>query len=229
MNWTPGRIRFRNALIAIAPWAFSVGLQARFAFQTLPRWHHGGWDSPLPNLLKHSILVRYARLYQLTALVETGTYLGDTPWALRKIFAEIHTIELSPILGRLAKERFKRLPHIKVHEGDSARILPELLQHLTRPTLFWLDGHFSGGITTQGEISTPICDEVLAVAQRCPVPFVVLIDDARSFGSDAGYPSLDQFRERISAWLPGAQSSVENDIIAIVPRPLPPLTFSGSV
>jgi hypothetical protein len=217
MNWTPGRIRFRNALIAVAPWAFSVGLRARFAFQTLPRWHQSGWESPLPNLLKHSILVRYARLHQLTTLVETGTYLGDTPWELRKTFAEIHTIELSPVLSRLAKERFKRLPHILVHEGDSARTLPELLKHLTRPTLFWLDGHFSGGITAQGEVSTPICDEVLAVAKQCPVRFVVLIDDARSFGSEVGYPSLDLFKERISTWLPEAVVSVENDIIAIVP------------
>jgi hypothetical protein len=111
MNWTPGRIRFRNALIAVAPWAFSAGLR----------------------------------------------------------------------------------------------------------TLFWLDGHFSGGITAQGEVSTPICDEVLAVAKQCPVRFVVLIDDARSFGSEVGYPSPDQFREQISAWLPGAIVSVENDIIAIVP------------
>jgi hypothetical protein len=217
MNWTPERIRFRNALIAAAPWAFSVGLRARFAFQTLPRWRQNGWESPLPNLLKHSILVRYARLHQLTALVETGTYLGDTPWELRKTFAEIHTIELSPILCRLAKERFKRLAHILVHEGDSARKLPELLKHLTRPTLFWLDGHFSGGITAQGKVSAPIADEVSAIAKQCPVRFVLLIDDARSFGSEVGYPSLDQFREKISGWLPGAIVSVENDIIAIVP------------
>jgi hypothetical protein len=217
MNWTPGRIRFRNALIAAAPWAFSLRLRARFAFYTLPRWHHAGWELPLPNLLKRSILVRYARLHQLTALVETGTYLGDTPWALRKTFAEIHTIELSPVLGRLAKERFRRLAHIRVHEGDSATLLPELLNDLKRPTLFWLDGHFSGGITTQGETNTPICDEVLAIAKRCAVRFVVLVDDARSFGLEPGYPSLDQFTKQVTAWLPGAAISIENDIIAIVP------------
>ncbi len=217
MNWTPSRIRVRNALVAVAPWAFNAVLRARFAFQTLPRWQRTGWESPLPNLLKHPILVRYARLHGLGALVETGTFLGDTPWALRNRFAEIHTIELSPTLCGLAKERFKHLPHIHVHEGDSSTVLPELLKELRQPTLFWLDGHFSSGITAQGDASTPVCDEVQAIAERCPVRFVMLIDDARSFGSEDGYPSLPDFEKRIRTLLPGAVLSVENDLIAIVP------------
>ncbi len=217
MNWTPSRIRIRNALVALAPWAFSTTLRARFAFQTLPRWYRTGWESPLPNLLKHPILVRYARLHGLKALVETGTFLGDTPWALRNRFAEIHTIELSPTLCGLARERFKRFPHIHVHEGESTIVLPQLFKELRRPSLFWLDGHFSGGITAQGESTTPICDEVQIIAERCPVRFVMLIDDARSFGSEDGYPSLAEFKERVRTLLPEAIFLVENDLIAIVP------------
>jgi hypothetical protein len=217
MNWTPGRLRIRNAIVALAPWAFNAALRARFVVRTLSDWYRKGWELPLPNLLKHPILIRYARAHDLSALVETGTYMGDTPWALRNILGEIHTIELSPTLCEIAKERFKSWPNIRVHEGDSTQVLPQLLEKLNQPTLFWLDGHYSGGFTAHGDVSTPICDELRIIAGQCPVRFVILVDDARLFGSEHGYPSLDQFRERISAWLPGAVVSVENDIIAIVP------------
>jgi hypothetical protein len=217
MNWTPGRVRIRNLLVALAPWVFNAGLRARFAFQTLSPWYRTGWESPLPDLLKRSILVRYAHLYQLSTLVETGTFLGDTPWALRNVFEEIHTVELSPILAGLAKERFKRLARIHVHQGDSTKVLPSLLKQLSRPTLFWLDGHFSGGITAQGELNTPICAEVEIIARQCDVRFVMLIDDARCFGLEPGYPTLNNFQEQISILLPEAVFTVENDMIAIVP------------
>jgi hypothetical protein len=156
-------------------------------------------------------------LYQLSTLVETGTFLGDTPCSLRNVFEEIHTVELSPILASLAKERFKRLARIHVHHGDGTKVLPSLLKQLSRPTLFWLDGHFSGGITAQGELNTPICGEVEIIARQCDVRFVMLIDDARCFGLEPGYPTLNNFREQISILLPEAVFTVENDMIAIVP------------
>lgn len=218
MKWTPSRLRFRNRCIALVPWAFVTFLRARFAFQTLARWMRTGWELPLPNVLKHPILVRYARDHRLTVLIETGTFLGDTPWALRHLFQEIRTIELSSDLALAAEQRFKPFPHIHVHRGNSATILPTLVESLHQPALFWLDGHFSGGITAGIANPSPIRDEIRVIITKCPVRFVILIDDARAFGSDPAYPSLDELQRMVAELLPGADFTMSNDMIAIVPN-----------
>ncbi len=70
-----------------------------------------------------------------------GTYTGETAWAFRHEFDRIETIELEPSLARLARIRFGRTSSVHVHEGDSASVLPEILESLDRPALFWLDAH----------------------------------------------------------------------------------------
>jgi len=56
-------------------------------------------------------LKRFAVDYQLEIFIETGTFLGDTPWAFRNSFKEIYTIELSETLAKLALNRFAKFDH----------------------------------------------------------------------------------------------------------------------
>jgi len=216
MNWTPNRIALRNKLIATFPGLFDLALQTMFAFKTLPRWHHTGMELPFPSLLKRAFLKRFAVDYQLEILVETGTFLGDTPWAFRKFFKEIFTIELSETLAKLARNRFAKFDHIQVLQGDSGSVLPGLVPRLRAPTLFWLDGHYSGGLTAQGFMNSPIVDEVNAIADLCRQRFLILIDDARFFGQEPGYPSLDEFIPLLEKILPNHSVAVSNDVISAV-------------
>ena len=50
---------------------------------------------------------------------------------------------------------FRGRSHIQLLQGDSATILSSLVETLTVPALFWLDGHDSAGNTGPGEASTP--------------------------------------------------------------------------
>ena len=86
----------------------------------------------------------------MRVLVETGTYMGETAWALRRDFERIETIELEPTLARLARIRFGRTKNVGVHEGDSAAVLPRILETLDSPALFWLDAHPSTDRTARG-------------------------------------------------------------------------------
>jgi hypothetical protein len=46
---------------------------------------------------------------------------------------------------------------------------------------------------------------------------VILIDDARCFGHDAGYPTLDDLRAQVHALAPSMSMTIDLDIIRITP------------
>ena len=57
----------------------------------------------------------------------------------------------------------------EILQGDSTDVLPEVVEKMDEPTLFWLDGHYSGGITASGEQETPIvtgCAQFLTIVSE---------------------------------------------------------------
>ena len=172
---------------------------------------------PLPPFIKRSIILRYALDHHCKTLVETGTQYGDTPYLFRDEFDTIYTIELSSSLAAMARKRFRPFPHIQVIEGDSGQKLAELLPRLRSKALFWLDGHYSAGLTARGSKDCPIYAELHSIASLCKVPFVVLIDDARCFGNDRDYPSLQELKNFVGELMPAYTMGVNNDIIYAVP------------
>ena len=169
-------------------------------------------------MVKHGIVREYADRYGLRTLVETGTYMGGTIDALRDRFARIYSIELDDALYERARARFAHLRHVTILHGDSAQMLPEVLAHLREPALFWLDGHYSGPGTAKGRRETPIEEEIRAVLAHPVAGHVILVDDARVFGTWPDYPTLDEFRRLVAAATPSSEFTVEDDIIRIHPR-----------
>jgi hypothetical protein len=141
--------------------------------------------------------------------------MGDMVWAMREEFDEIFSIELDPGLHAKALERFKGHSQIHLYRGDSAKILGEVIPLLHGPAMFWLDGHYSGGVTAQAEIETPVLAEINHVLNDSGRSHVVLIDDARCFGH-GDYPSIDQLRTLIGI-RPGLSLEVVLDVIRITP------------
>jgi hypothetical protein len=131
--------------------------------------------------LEPAFLAQLAEAFGLRAFVETGTFLGHTSAIAGGIFSEVHTIELSAKLAAQARARFAASPQIQVHEGDSAELLPQILAKLAVPALFWLDGHYSEGITARGRGNTPILAEIAAIVRSGRKDAVILIDDLRLF------------------------------------------------
>lgn len=179
-------------------------------------WRRSGSPVPPPHLYKQKLLTRYASRYRLATLVETGTYLGDMIFALRHRFKAIISIELSNDLCDRAQQRLFEFPHISIIQGDSSEVLPDILDGLKVPTLFWLDGHYSAGNTALGERETPVSAEMEAILNH-PVPgHVVLIDDARNFDGTHDYPMLSSLRNYVHEAFPKASFTVKDDIIRIV-------------
>ena len=176
-------------------------------------WERAGRPVPPPQRVKHELLLEVAGRCPAQVFIETGTYLGDTVHALRRRFREIHSIELDLTLCEAARRRFAGVRSVTIHQGDSATVLPELLSRLAEPALFWLDGHFSGGVTARGQRDTPIQDELRCILRHPVEGHVVLIDDARLFGTDGGYPTLDEVREMVAGERPSWTVTVDGDVI----------------
>jgi hypothetical protein len=141
-------------------------------------------DAPKRLLLRDT-----ARAHGLRVLIETGTYMGETAWALRREFERVETIELEPTLARLAEIRFRGTPTVHVHAGDSAALLPRILETLTEPALFWLDAHPSTDRTAHGAI--PLRRELAAIAAHPIRGHAVLVDDLQYLG-EGEYPRLEE-------------------------------------
>lgn len=215
------RIRFRNHMISLFPWITRIS-EARRLMSAARQWRTLGWTSPPPFFVRRAMLLAEAESMGAEVFVETGTFLGDTTWAFRKRFRRIHTIEVEPSLAALARQRFAKQTHIEVIEGDSSQVLEELCDRIDRPCLFYLDGHYSGGITGMGEVECPILAEIDAIFERTRAPFRIVIDDARLFGSDPAYPALSDLREHLLRREPSLEIRVENDAILLAGKQVRP-------
>ena len=160
----------------------------------------------------------YAKRHGNRILVETGTFLGDMVEAMKRDFKHVYSIELSQQLFDQATVRFQDDPNVTLIQGDSGRALKHVLTALTEPALFWLDGHWSDGITARGDRDTPVREEMDAIFAAADLPHVILIDDARLFGTDPAYPTIEELRRLAFARRPRMEFAVDVDIIRISPR-----------
>jgi hypothetical protein len=92
-----------------------------------------------------------------------------------------------------------------------------LVNKLEGPALFWLDGHYSGGYTARGEEDTPIYKELSCILEAPEKGHVVIIDDARCFGNDPAYPTIEALKKYIKTKRSDLIIEVNGDSIRITP------------
>lgn len=186
-------------------------------------WRGRGSPLPPPPAVKQAILLGLARRYSLRLFVETGTSFGDTVRAMIPHFDRLWTIELGDLLFTEAREKFREAQSVELIHGDSGRELGRLIPHLDAPALFWLDAHYSGGplrgaTSARGENDTPILEELYHILSAVEPRHVVAIDDARLFGTDLAYPTLDAVSALVKSRSPQRRMIVDCDCIQILPR-----------
>ncbi|MEI8342640.1 MAG: hypothetical protein WCH43_14045 [Verrucomicrobiota bacterium] len=208
------KARWKNRLISAAPWISQVSELARLV-QAAGAWRRKGWTAPPPYFVRRAMLRSEALAIGAEVFIETGTFLGDTTWGLMRDFRTIYTLEVEPTLAALARERFRKCPSVTLVEGDSSLLLPEICAKVDAPCLFYLDGHYSGGITGMGSKECPILEELHAIFTHTTQPFRIVIDDARLFGTDPFYPDLETLGKLLSDHGRSMQLRIENDAILI--------------
>lgn len=164
-------------------------------FRDCLQWSKRRYAAPSPHFIKQACLLRNG--FQAATWVETGTFLGQTTQLLARHAAYVYSIEPEPNLFARAEKIFSDKKNVKILKGASEDIFPELLPTLTGDVNFWLDGHYSAGITFKGSQDTPILDELACISRNINrfSRVCVLVDDIRCFNPHvpeyAAYPSLD--------------------------------------
>lgn len=159
---------------------------------------------------------------RLQRAVETGTFRGVTARALAGVFPRVVTIELSAALHARAVASLSDLPGVDALQGHSASRLREVSDKAF-PSLYFLDGHWSGGMTEGAEDECPVLDELGAIgaghADDC-----LIVDDARLFTSAPPpphnaeqWPTLLNLLDAIRAVRPEHHVTVLDDQIIAVP------------
>jgi hypothetical protein len=185
-------------------------------------WYMSGQRLPVPHWVKQQTIAALAREYGADVLVESGTLHGDMPYAMRNHFRTIFSIELSNELHAIAAQRLRGYPHIHLLHGDSGQVLAEWVPRLNGRAVFWLDGHYSGGITAKGALETPIVQELTAVlmanSNRPNNEHLILIDDARCFDGTNNYPTFSHLEDLVRRFSDFYRIRVvAKDIVSVVP------------
>ena len=132
--------------------------------------------------------LRLATLHELKVFVETGTLLGKSAAWASSHFQRVITIEGDEDYYNKAQAKNVGLP-IEFILGLSKDVLPDIVQSLGRPALFFLDAHWSRDLTYgKPEVVCPVLDE-LRIINKGGLDHVIIVDDARLFGG-LGWPSM---------------------------------------
>jgi hypothetical protein len=164
------------------------------------KWQATGKPAPPPHAIKQQVIQAFTKSFKYDVFVETGTYLGAMIWTVLEDFKKIFTVELSSELHKRAVRMFRKYQHVKCLQGDSGMVLHKLVPTINEGAIFWLDGHYSGGITALGDQVCPIYNELDAIIANDQYNHLILIDDARLFrNGEQGYPGLEEVRNYILA------------------------------
>jgi hypothetical protein len=182
-------------------------------------WTRAGRPIPAPPVVKQRVVKRALRAHSLDTVIETGTFTGEMVAALIGYARRIVSIELDDALYGAAVKRFAHEPGVELLHGDSGRLLAPVVKALSGPAVFWLDGHFTGPGSARTDVASPIVREIETILAHPTPGHVVLIDDAREFTGQDGYPTISALRDMVWRVQPGADFAVEDDIIRWISKP----------
>ena len=131
-----------------------------------------------------------------TTVIEIGSFKGVTASRLSRLFENVITVEIMPKLHEIAKARCSKRVNVELLLGDGSELLPVIAARVSNAVLF-LDGHFSGGETGQGDEPEPVLEELDLIIDYLDNFNAVVIDDFRLFGVEEGWPKKSEVIAKI--------------------------------
>ncbi len=129
-------------------------------------------------------VISYNERIRFNSAIETGTFRGETTVGLAKLFPKVFTIEVNPEHFESTKPRFRFYPNITFLLGNSAQLMPGLLDKVDYPLFAYLDAHWQERCPLRDEIAA-----LLAVKK----PKLIMIHDFKVPGRNFGFDEYDRF------------------------------------
>ena len=155
--------------------------------------------------------------FGLIDFVETGTLVGKTAKWAAEHFKMIYTIECSYKFYVMSKENLKEFSNVQVIHGFSQQVLHYIIRELTEPALIWLDAHWSRDLRYSNfdKVLCPVLEEIETIS-HAEQDHVILVDDLRLFGEQAGWPSKDTVKQALEGL--GKIVTYSTDVLVAVPN-----------
>jgi hypothetical protein len=143
--------------------------------------------------------------------IETGSLFGEgIQIAIESGFEKVISFEIDETLYNHCIDRYKDNPNVEIILGDSAVELKKFLDKNKNISFtYWLDGHYSGGITGCGVKEFPIIEELEAILQRDVKDEVIYIDDMRILRSFNADINLSKIKKTCLSYKPECKISFE--------------------
>ncbi|MER8830450.1 hypothetical protein NKH73_25305 [Mesorhizobium sp. M0938] len=139
-----------------------------------------------------------------TTAVEIGSYKGVTTKRMSHLFEKVISVEIDEALYHQASKRCAGRKNVELLLGDGSKLLPEIAARVSKALIF-LDGHFSGGITGQGDEPEPVLKELDLIQANLDHFCAVIVDDFRLFGVEPGWPRKAEVMEKLEEVLPAPE------------------------
>lgn len=179
-------------------------------------WFRGMHLVSPPAIAKRRHLLNTLKSRGHRIFVEAGTYKGETTAFLIPHTDQVFSVELHDELYAAAQQRFADHPNVTVIHGDSLVEIPKIVANCSTPPLVYLDGHFSGPGTAEGQEMEPAESTLRRLADVTPAGSTIVIDDLRLFGSGlAGFPQLDAITAAARSTFPTAVIRAGLDSIVV--------------
>lgn len=193
---------------------FYSGLKSLGHYPDYWYWKLRGKPARIPHLIKQKTVREYAERFGLRTLIETGTYYGEMVSAMKSRFDCIYSIEYDAGLAEAATRKFAGDSRIRILQGDSKDLIPEILKTLQQPALFWLDAGYYGWAGRQGDQSR-LSVEMEAILRHPLKGHVILMDDADGLNGKNGAPTIAEVTLRIETDFPGHKAAVAYNILRV--------------
>jgi hypothetical protein len=179
-------------------------------------WFDGNHLMSPPAIAKQRHLLHTLKTRNHRIFVEAGTYKGETTAFFAPHVDQVISVELHDGLFAAAQQRFAQHPNVTIIHGDSLIKIPKVVANCSTPPLVFLDGHFSGHGTAEGEEMEPAESTLSRLADVTPAGTTIVIDDLRLFGSGlSGFPQLDAITTTARAAFPTAVIRAGLDSIVV--------------
>lgn len=161
------------------------------------------------------LMLELSSEFAIENFVETGTYEGNTAVWAAEHFRSVLTIELSEHFYRQSRDRYEHLENIEFIFGDSRTQLKKIVGKLDKPSVFWLDAHWSGGATYGDDDQCPLIEEIKIIGGSRFDNFI-FIDDARLFTSPPPPPHQPDQWSDIAALIDTLRAGRSDRYIVII-------------
>jgi hypothetical protein len=203
-------IKKRLAQLETAVWHLETAVDTLIANREYVAGRDLGFNG---QRYRKRIFADVVRAISADAIVETGTWLGDTTGYMAETSGlPVYSCDVNPRFHSLAKMRLAHIDGVHLSRSDSRRFLDDLARGplVERCVFFYLDAHWYDDL--------PLREELACIADRW-TRYAVMVDDFR-VPDDPGY-GYDDFGDgkilalealgfhHLTAYFPAARSTEE--------------------